>query len=175
MMPVISRASKSAAESIDILPILQSYTIDFTAAFVFGLPRVTNFIMKKEARDEWLEAYIRSYPSDSMFWLQECPGLTKLIQKAGLADLVLPKGHEAARKWLDDWTLEKMRRAEDALYYNGYDEGKFTAGTFPILYGAVKSGLAKSCGQADNFTPDSKQELELASECFDHIREYRIS
>ncbi|KAJ6789932.1 hypothetical protein PWT90_07560 [Aphanocladium album] len=169
LLPVLKATSMSGTQAIDILPLLQSYTIDFTAAFVFGLSRGTNFMLDEAERDEWLEAYVQSYPSDSMFWLQECASFTKAVQCLGLGDWLLPKGHGAARKFLDDWTLKKMRQAEDALYYNGNLEENFDRGNFPILYDTVKSGFARSAGLDDRFTPDAQQELELASECFDHI------
>lgn len=172
LLPLMQQVSQSRAKTIDILPILQSYTIDFTAAFVFGLSRGTNFMMDATARDIWLEAYIQSYPSDSMFWLQECPRVTKWLRAVGLGGLVLPPGHDAARQTLDDWTVEKLRLAENALYFNGNNQDTFEPGQFPTLYSTVKSGLAKSCGLDESFTPDSKQELELASECFDHVRKF---
>lgn len=171
MLPIIKDAAQSATQAIDILPVLQSYTIDFTVAFVFGLSRGTNFMLDATARDEWLEAYVLSYPTDSMFWLQECASLTKFVQYLGLGDWLLPKGHDAARKFLDDWTLRRMRATEITLHDNGISDHEFESGDFPVLYDAVKSGLAKSAGLDECFTPDPQQELELASECFNHVRE----
>ena len=170
MLPILNDASQSATEAIDILPMLQSYTIDFTVAFVFGLSLGTNFMLDATARDEWLEAYVLSYPADCMFWLQECAALTKFVQYLGLGDWLLPKGHDAARKFLDDWTLERMRQAEYVFQCNGKSDGSFESGDFPILYDTVKAGFAKSAGLDDCFAPDAQQELELASECFNHIR-----
>ncbi|KAJ4147812.1 hypothetical protein LMH87_002315 [Akanthomyces muscarius] len=162
MLPILNDASQSATQAIDILPMLQSYTIDFTVAFVFGLSRGTNFMLDATARDEWLEAYVLSYPADCMFWLQECAALTRFVQYLGLGDWLLPKGHDAARKFLDDWTLERMRQAEYVFQCNGESGSSFESGDFPILYDTIKAGFAKSAGLDDCFAPDAQQELELA-------------
>lgn len=168
VLPVLKKTSQSATQAMDVLPILQSYALDFTVGFVFGLSQGTNFMLDAAARDKWLEAYALSYPEHHMFWLQECAALTKLAQRLGLGDWLLPKGHDAARTYLEDWALEKMREAENALQHGG-SETDFSSGNFPILYDTVKSGLAKSAGLRDGFTPDGQQELELASECFEHV------
>ncbi|OAA72201.1 Cytochrome P450 [Cordyceps fumosorosea ARSEF 2679] len=169
MLPLFQMTSQCATQAIDILPVLQSYTIDFTVAFVFGLSRGTNFMLNADARDEWLEAYTQSYPADSMFWLQECAAVTKFAQRLGLGGWLLPEGHEAARIFLDEWALGKMRQADYALSLNEGVESKFESGDFPILYDVVKAGLAKSADRDPCFTPDAQEELQLASECFDHI------
>ena len=62
-----------------------AYGLDFVSAFIFGIPRSTNFIENVKVRDFWLAAYLKSHPADYMFWPLELPRLTEWLKKIGIS------------------------------------------------------------------------------------------
>lgn len=169
LLPLLFQAAATEQGSVDILPVLQSYALDFMSSFMFGLSGGTNFLQDKCARRHWFDLYIRSYPAGSMFWLLEQPFLTRLLCAVGVP--LLPEGHFEAKQEFEAWALDKVKESEKTLVKSEEAGISLSHGEFPILYSAVRSGIAKDLGIDAGFTPDSSQQLELASECFDHLGE----
>ncbi|KAK3939384.1 cytochrome P450 [Diplogelasinospora grovesii] len=170
MLPLFTQSSNPAG--LDLVPVLQSYALDFMSSFMFGLSRGLNFIRDEKAREYWFEEYNRAYPAKDMFWLLEVyPACTRFLCRLGFP--LLPKGHDEAHDMFEKWALGKIQESEQALNVQLQEKNDTSPGELPILYNAVRTGIAKDAGIRDTemgeFTPDHKQLCELASECYDHL------
>lgn len=166
--PFLALKSSSPEGIIDLMPLAQSYVLDYVSAFSFGLPLSLHLTSNIAAHRHWTGLYNTGFPSGMVgFWLQEYPRITMLLSKMGVP--ILSSAYHEARRALETWALQKVEAAEDML--QRYDKEKgLAAGTLPVLYNAVRAGMAKADGLSDEiFSPSPSQRLELASECLDHI------
>jgi len=169
LLPVIWN-SAGTNTPVDILSVNFAYGLDFVAAFIFGLSRGTNFIQEQEQRQQWLEEYRKSHPSEYMFWLLEHPKLTRWLRKLGI--YVVPKWYKEADDQFDIWGLGMIDATEKALQ-DGLTDERAVAGEMPIVYHQLKQAMAREMKleAGAKFSPSPRQRLELASECLDHLGE----
>ncbi|KAL8637389.1 MAG: hypothetical protein Q9228_005330 [Teloschistes exilis] len=160
--------SSQKGDPLDVLGLNMAYGLDFVSAFVFGLSSGTRFIQDVQARNAWLEQYLKSHSNGYMFWLVEMPGLRRWLEKWGVT--VVPNLVGEARKGLERWGLEMVDKAEDAMrevsIRSSLDDD------LPIVYNQLKLALAKERqSKGIDAASDVPQEerLQLASECFDHM------
>lgn len=170
MLPVLTQTSAMAHSSVNILPLFQSFALDFMSTFAFGISRGFNFIRDEEARWWWIDRFNMSYPPESGFWMREYPMLVKWLPLVGVP--IVPKGHFEARKACEAWAIAKVEECEAALQHAGGDlqsASSLPPGEFPVLYTYVRESFAKTADTEKVFRPGHDEILELASECFDHI------
>lgn len=168
LLPVFARASETALGIVDVLPLLQALALDFASCFVFGLSEGLRLIQDPSARRYWLGLFVRLLPAKSMNRLLEFPWITQALCRLGVP--LVPAGCFEARRESEAWTTDKVRRAERRLKEARARGSQFPPGELPVLYCAVKDGIARDVGAGDEFVPDHGQELALASECFNHVR-----
>ncbi|MCJ1391113.1 hypothetical protein MMC18_003975 [Xylographa bjoerkii] len=134
-----------------------------------GVPRGTNFICNKGDRDAWLGDYLKSHPSEYMFWLLETPNLTAILARVGLNPV--PKWVAQAHHRLEHWAWDLVDRSEAALATtNSKDLGD---GKFPLVYNQLRLALNQERRQIyeneDITASHAEQRDELASEILDQL------
>lgn len=172
ILPVLTQASASAHANVNILPLFQSFALDFMSTFAFGISRGFDFIRDEKARWQWIDQFNLSYPPESGFWMKEYPILVKWLPMFGVP--LVPRGHFNARKACEAWAIAKVEECEAVIQGAGGDlqgASSLPAGEFPILYSYVRESFVKLAEPAKSFKPDRESVLELASECFDHLGE----
>ncbi|KAL2019886.1 hypothetical protein VTK56DRAFT_9061 [Thermocarpiscus australiensis] len=170
LLPIIEDAVAEAevAQEIDIYSVFMAATMDFIAAYIFGLRNGTDFLGNKGYREHFLELY--KARNDYGYYDQEMPRLTKFCCKLGIP--LCPRWVDGANKELGEW----CRRLCDNMA-NLVDTGRLPpAGSAdePVVWNALVGGLqnekAKN-GHASVLYPTalSNFELSVASELFDHV------
>ncbi|UNI23078.1 Unspecific monooxygenase [Purpureocillium takamizusanense] len=173
MLPVLTRASAShdSCRGLNVLPLFQSFALDFMSSFAFGVSRSFDFIRDEHARWRWINQFNLSYPPESAFWMKEYPLLVKLLPAVGIA--MVPSGHSNARKACEDWALDKVEECEAVVQRAGGDlrsAMSLPPGELPVLYSHVRSGLARRrAGSEKGFVPDQNDKRELASTMFTYM------
>jgi hypothetical protein len=154
------------SEAIDILEINSAAGLDFVSAFFFGFSCSTNFLLEKEKRKRWLDAYLKSHSHDSMLWIQELPNLTAWLTKLGVS--VVPKSGIEAVNELSAWCLD-MCVASDKVLVNLQNGNENPRGDFPEVYHQLKMSMAKEATNQKSYVSQSEAEIEIASELLDHL------
>ncbi|KAM5480009.1 hypothetical protein McanCB56680_005155 [Microsporum canis] len=167
MMPIFDQASETKAGSVDVLPLLHAYPLDFMSAFVFGLSEGHNLIRDLDYREKWLGIYQVIFMSNAASLLGEFRRITQTLTKFGAH--LLPKGYFEIRQLSEDWASSKARRAEQSIQKSYATGEPLAPGELPIVYNAVRNGIAQENGVEKSFTPSDEQFRELASECNDQI------
>jgi hypothetical protein len=165
LVPLLWRTSETQSGSIDVLPLMFAYSLDFVSAFSFGLAEGHNLIENAEARSYWIGLFVGMFPSDSLNLLLEYPWITETLYKLGVP--VVPSSFHEVKKRSEDWSTDMVIRAELRLQRSLASGKPFTSGDFPLLYEAVRAGIAQDNGCGKDFSPNHEQQMELASECFD--------
>lgn len=170
LRPRLAHAASSPGFATDAIALAQSYVLDYVSAFGFGLPLSLSLLTDAAAHQRWVDTYNLSLPGGKPgFWIKEHPRVASLLGLVGTR--VLPDGHAEALCEFEAWALQKVDEAEKVLRLRPSDA--LAAGELPILYEAVRSGMAKAQGldSKGDFAPNDEQRRELAAECLDHIGE----
>lgn len=159
---LLPQFAKSAVERtpVEVLDLNMAYGLDFVSAFIFGLPRGTNFIQDVRYRNHWLARYLRSHPNQYMFWLLEVPNLRKWLTNFGIC--VTPKWIWEARGELDEWALGLINRTEE--YLAEADAKQTRDGDHPVVYNQLRRAMNN-----EQEMERMNQRLEIASECLDQL------
>ncbi|KAK3994561.1 hypothetical protein QBC44DRAFT_41655 [Cladorrhinum sp. PSN332] len=170
LLPIIqdSTAETQIPHGIDIYSVFMAATMDFIAAYIFGLQGGTDFLGDKAYRDHFLELYKIRHGYG--FFDQELPRFTKFCRKIGIP--FCPGFVDLANKELREWC---QRLCDDMLVL--FDAGcRPTAGSEddPVVLGTFVTGLEKEKATKgpDSLlysTALSNFRLSVASELFDHV------
>ena len=166
-MPQLLNSAQSG-RPIDVLGLNMAYGLDYVSAFIFGLPRGTNFIEDVGARDVWLARYLKSHPNQYMFWLLDAPKIRIWLSKLRIH--VVPSWVWKAREDLDQWALRIVNQTEKAMSEVAADDMK--DGDFPVVYHQLKTSMVKEdrqLGQTLHAKTPWERPSQLASECLDHL------
>ncbi|GAB0139987.1 hypothetical protein EsHS_00000625 [Epichloe bromicola] len=171
IIPAVTRASQSPSGSLDVLPLLHAYAADSMSAFVFGLSESYNLVQDLDARQLWLDTFSLIYQSRAVTLLTEFGWFARCMGSLGVR--LLPDGYSEARQRSEEWASRKVDRLDDRLVRSdpsGHGQG-FADGDFPVLFSAVRDGMARDAGTDGDgaFVMNAEQRRETASECNDHI------
>ena len=168
-LPLIAKAAASK-ESVEVLELNFSSTMDFIIAFIFGLQNGSNFVQDIEARKHWLGVYQsrRAY----RFWNAEVPGFVSFMRKFGIN--FAPKWVDAATKEIEDWTFEKCRAAQISLYSPEIEKETLKDGaprvdTTPVVYSQLAASLQPLPQSPCSKAPLPSPSLSIATEVHDHL------
>jgi hypothetical protein len=132
----IERVTSLPRKAMDVLPLSQSYVLDFVSAFAFGLSLGNNLLTDKAALQHYIDLYNDSFPGGAAgFWLKGHPRITRLLCSLGVP--MIPKTYFRARCELEAWTMEKVHAAETLLHLCR-DKETLAAGS--CLYFMTQSG-----------------------------------
>ena len=171
LRPVLARVAASGSRITNALPLSQAFVLDYVSAFALGLPLGHKFLNDAAALQHWSDLYNKSYSGGfTGYCLKEHGRITRWLCSIGVP--MLPLSYTEARRELEAWALQKVDNAEEILRQNHkISTPNVIPGDLPILYDAVRAGMAEQdgCKEGDVFTPSPTQRLELAAECLDHI------
>lgn len=178
LLPILEESISSAQmpHGIDIYSVFMAATMDFIAAYIFGLDRGTNFLENKPYRDHFFELYMarNSYG----FYDQELPTLTRLCRKLGIP--FCPRWVDEANKELGEWCLRLCDGISPSLTDPSSQRESQGSWNEPVVYDSLVTGLDKeeatrgkvtitsSAGQPDGQKKYDRR-LTVASELFDHV------
>ncbi|KAK4164550.1 hypothetical protein QBC43DRAFT_210754 [Cladorrhinum sp. PSN259] len=170
LLPIIeeSTAETQVPHGIDIYSVFMAATMDFIAAYIFGLRGGTDFLRDKGYRDHFLELYKIRHGYG--FFDQELPRFTNLCRKIGIP--FCPGFVDLANKELGEW-CQRLCNNMLGLFDAGF---RPTGGSEddPVVFAALVNGLEKekaTKGRASLLYPTalSNFTLSVASELFDHV------
>jgi hypothetical protein len=149
---------------IDMYSVFMAATMDFIAAYIFGLGNGTDFLGDKAYREHFLELY--KARNDYGYYDQEMPWLTKFCRKLGVP--LCPKWVDGANKELGEWCWRLCAKMEVAV------DSECQPLDHPIVWNSLVSGLRNEeakRGQDSVLYPTalSNFKLSVASELFDHV------
>ena len=156
-LPQIMRSTRTGTP-LDVLSLNTAYGVDFVSAFIFGLPRGTNFMGDTWARNIWMAGYLKSHSNQYMFWLLEAQNLRMWLTKFGIH--IVPRWVWEARNNLEQWALQLVDATEADL--SMVAANKMQDGDYPVVYHRLK--VTKEVEQ-------QKGEVGVSSagECLDHL------
>lgn len=154
--------------ALDIHSLFLATTMDFIAAYIFGLKNATNFIQDRGYRNHWLELY--NARNDHHFWPQELPGLTGLFKRFGV--WLYPAWVDDSNAELAAWNMDLCKRTTKAQERN--PESVRGTADEPVVYDALNAGIdkeirTKGAGSILYSTVMQNRDISVASELFDHV------
>ncbi len=161
LLPLLDEVA-SNKQSLDVLELNFSSTMDFIIAFIFGVQNGTNFIQNLSERQHWLSVYQSRRPF--RFWAGELPDVQSFFKRIGIN--IVPKLVNAASKELENWTLAKCEAASLSTKSSRAESSNHQAWTDPIVYNQLSTSLQ---------TPSTKEtwphplSLSIATELHDHL------
>lgn len=172
LYPLLANVASSKEVTASIMPLAQSFVLDFVSAFAFGLSLGHNFLTDRPAYEKWFALNNDCYPDGILgYFLKEHPRLVEFVRWLGVP--VVSERYINARRELETWALQRVDAAEDLLRQSRGQGSEPAPGDLPVLYDAIRTAMAKQSGvQKGDFVPSPTQRLELASECLDHIGEF---
>lgn len=170
LLPILreSAAPYLAPHGIDVHSLFLGATMDFIAAYLWGMRNGTNFIQNKGYREHWLELYKARV--ENGFFIQELPLLTGVCRMFGLR--LYPATVEWATKELESWNHELCRATLESEAMA--DVGRTPPEDEPVVLKAVLSGIDKEEKTRGRDSPIfsttiRKRDLAVESELFDHV------
>ncbi|KAK3110218.1 hypothetical protein LTR53_015706 [Teratosphaeriaceae sp. CCFEE 6253] len=166
-----------AGEPVEFYDVFLALTIDFIAAYCFGLKAGGNLLSQPETAGSFAKAFKTRERHVSL--PQELPGLTRWMGRNGFLPWILPP--MAANRTLgwdsEAWLLEMQDRAEEVIVQANSGGKQSHVGdcalfSRPIVYAQARRTLyavQQAAGQKNqgHILPDVR--LEIASEMKDHI------
>lgn len=171
LMPRLQAFAKSD-QPVESYNIFSAITMDFVAAYVFGLENGSDFIRQPE----YAANFLKDYKSRQIhqFWPQELPNLTSWMDRLGMLGLIVPTWVAKANRDIEAWILSMCDKAERSL--TAIDSGKKStesAADYPTVYAQLRQSLLKEVTKSDLDMPTEQfvqtHRLEMASEMLDHV------
>lgn len=150
---------------LDMYSLFMAATMDFIAAYIFGLKGGTNFIRDRAFREHFLELY--KARNDYGIFDQELPWLTKICRRWGVS--LCPSWVDAANKEMEEWCGTLCRTMTKMSCLDNFDSG----GDVPVVRNAVTKGMGREMDTkgwgSDMSVPLLTPEVSVPSELFDHL------
>ncbi|KAL2075819.1 hypothetical protein VTL71DRAFT_762 [Oculimacula yallundae] len=171
LLPLLTDAStpRRFPNGIDIHEIWSSTTMDFIAAYQFGLKNGSDFLTNETARKSWLKLYHsrKTY----VFWSQELPRFSRFLRKLNI--YLIPRWVDTNNRELEAWTQERCDSTSAYLRDGSADKDEDPANE-PVVFKAVLTGIEKeqkTKGDSSILSPNILKypELSMASEMIDHM------
>lgn len=166
------RAFAESDEPVEVYNIFSAITMDFVAAYVFGLEDGSDFIRQPE----YAANFLRDYKARQVhqFWPQELPNLTSWMSRVGLLSLIVPAWVAKANEDIEAWIMSMCDKAERSLTAIGSGEkSAVPAADYPTVYAQLRQSLLKEASKSDLDTPIEQfvqsHRLDMASEMLDHV------
>ncbi|KPM37919.1 hypothetical protein AK830_g8634 [Neonectria ditissima] len=171
LLPLIQASTKGdqAQQGIDVFSTFLATTMDFIAAYCFGLKNNTNFLEDVAYRNHWLQLYLTR--ARHHFWPQEMPTFTTICKKFGLR--LYPSWVDDANEELGAWNHRLCQKARSAIALKE-KEGRENLGDEAVVIKAIEDGIDKELqlngqGSIIYSTTMQNRELAISSEVLDHL------
>ena len=167
LIPQISESANTGTP-IDVFGLNVAYGVDFVNAFTFGLSSGTNFLQDSKARNHWLRHYVKSRPSNYMYWLREVPDIRKRLAQIGIK--IVPDWVWEARRSFDESILSMVDRTEEQIHAKWAQSSH--DGDNPAVYRLLRlnpiNGIySKESDPLPTLQIDHRN--QIGSECLDHL------
>ncbi|OQO11083.1 hypothetical protein B0A48_05338 [Cryoendolithus antarcticus] len=165
-------AVAASGKPTEVYDIFSSVTMDFVAAYVFGLRNGSDFLRQPE----FAKKFVKDYKARQLytFWPQEMPRFTDFMSRVGLLGLIVPKWVTRSNHDIEDWIISMCDRAELSLTGEAAEKGEIGAAEdFPTVYAQLRTALIKDISKSDldlSVEQIAKtHRLDMASEMLDHV------
>ncbi|PVH89893.1 cytochrome P450 3A6 [Cadophora sp. DSE1049] len=171
LLPLLTAASVRlrSQNGIEIHEIWNSTTMDFIAAYQFGLKNGSDFLTNETFRKHWLSLYHtrKTY----VFWSQELPRFSSFLRKLNI--YLVPRWVDDNNRELEAWTRERCDKTS-AYLRDGSAAKDTDPANEPVVFKAVLAGMEKerkTKGDESILSPNFLKypEKSMASEMIDHI------
>ena len=171
LLPLLTAAATplDSQDGIEIHEIWNSTTMDFIAAYQFGLKNGSDFLINESFRKHWLSLYHtrKTY----VFWSQELPRFSSFLRKLNI--YLVPRWVDDNNRELEAWTRERCDKTS-AYLRDGSAAKDNDPGNEPVVFKAVLAGMEKerkTKGDESILSPNFLKypEKSMASEMIDHI------
>ncbi|CZT24350.1 related to cytochrome P450 monooxygenase [Ramularia collo-cygni] len=161
------RGAAQRGDVIELYDVFSAVTMDFVAAYVFGMKHSCDFITDVPAGVKFFEDF--KSRQRYTFWPQELPNFTRWMEHLGLKWLLVPNWVASSNFSIEDWVMAMCNKAEASLKRGDHLEPQDT----PTVYAQLRSTFIKSAQQSsgkEESTDDILDEVKLhiASELVDH-------
>ncbi|KAK5652762.1 hypothetical protein OQA88_9615 [Cercophora sp. LCS_1] len=153
---------------LDVYSLFMAATMDFIAAYIFGLNGGADFLRKRAFREHFLELY--KARNDYSIFDQEMPWFTGFCRRLGIP--LCPTWVDAANQEMGAWCrgLCEARAERSRVRKAGVDGG----GDVPVVWNALAEGMEKEMdtngvGSVLCSTALTNSKLSVSSELFDHV------
>lgn len=152
---------------IDVYSLFLATVMDFISAYIWGIPRSTNFIDQRGYREHWLELY--KTRNGYGFFPQEFPRLTAFFKRLSVS--LYPSWVDAANEELAAWNTGLCRQTTRHLE-SGQNIATDTVDE-PVVMKALLSGIRKEESRGETSplyaTAILQRDLTVQSELWDHV------
>lgn len=170
LLPLIEASTRGnqTQQGIEVFSTFLATTMDFVAAYCFGLKNSTNFLDDVAYRDHWLQLYLAR--ARHHFWPQEMPIFTRICKSLGLR--LYPSWVDDANKELAAWNKVLCQRTHDTIDVEEKN-GSINPGDEAVVVNAIEAGIEREIkvnGQASPiYSTIRKRDLAVSSEVLDHL------
>ncbi|KAL4905244.1 cytochrome P450 [Aspergillus multicolor] len=171
LIPKLEAAVKGNGR-IDGLDLAYRICVDFLSGWLFGQCNGTNFLMPPAGEKmgtgidglaQWRFHYENTISCREAFFVQEMPGLYKLLNAIGV-DL-LPRSYGESKEFLESWMAQMADDAERTIAWTKSTGLPLAAKDEPVVYETAKNAVRKDSPHLS----EEEQRMQVASEMFDHI------
>lgn len=157
-LPIVQEAV-AGKTPIEVHDLNQAVTMDFVAAYLFGLANGTNFLRDPAYRKRLLSLYHSRKQFE--FYHQEVPNTLSCLKTFGVR--LIPAWCDEANEVLDAWCLDMCDKAEQNLETTDMN-------IEPVVYKHLKQAMSKqSSGTRTNQKSRDQERLEIACELYDQL------
>ena len=159
-------------EGVEFYDIFSAATMDFVAAYVFGLKNGTNYLQDPSMGQKFFRDF--KARQRHSFWPQDLPRFTEVIYATGLMGWLIPKWVKKANKDIEAWLLGMCDEAEADVRQAEVEGEKGRAEDWPSVYAQLRGALLKESEKSDadgGLTVEERvrrRRLNVASEMLDH-------
>ena len=164
------RSLAKEGKSVEFYDIFSAATMDFVAAYVFGLKNGANYLQHQSLGQK----FFRDYKARQayQFFPQDVPQFTKFMFQLGLGNLVYPDWAIEANRDIEAWILSMCDGAEATLRKAEAEGEKGRVEDWPTVYAQLRNALLKEAGKEGTELGLEESvkalRLEIASEMLDH-------
>ncbi|KAK3349932.1 cytochrome P450 [Lasiosphaeria hispida] len=150
--------------TVDAYSVFMAATMDFIAAYIFGIKGGTNFLTGKGYRDHFFELY--KARNDYGIYDQELPWLTAFCRRVGIP--LCPAWVDYANKELGEW-CQKLCKGMVERKEETAEDGHDKAVVWNALVRGLQNEAAVNRESVLYSTALAQPDLSIASELFDHV------
>ncbi|KAI9658917.1 MAG: hypothetical protein M1821_001877 [Bathelium mastoideum] len=165
MLPRLLSATWSNP-AVNVFELMAGVAMDIVTSYEFGLSAGTNFTQNEKACRHYLDLYHGRH--SYTFYPQEIPLTTSFLEKMGIR--FVPRFVSASNDELEAQCLKMCDDASAVL--DRAQTLEISKGDYPIVYAQLRSALIDQhdkSGTGPSSPSPNEQQLELASEMFDHL------
>ncbi|KAK0707436.1 cytochrome P450 [Lasiosphaeris hirsuta] len=161
LMPIL----REEGATLDAYSVFMAATMDFIAAYIFGIKGGTDFLRGKGYRDHFFELY--KARNDYGIYDQELPWMTAFCRRVGIS--LCPAWVDYANKELGEWCQKLCKGMTERKEENAQGEQDKAVVWDALVRGLQTEAATSGVESVLHSTALARPDLSIASELFDHV------